>query len=81
MPEFQYVYLLISECGAHRYVGCTGDLKKRLHKHNKGEVLHTAKFRPWKIETAIAFRDTKKAADFERYLKSHSGRSFATKHF
>jgi len=81
MPEFQYVYMLLSECGEHRYVGCTENLQKRLAKHNKGDVPHTAKFRPWRIETAIAFRDTQKAAAFERYLKSHSGRSFASKHF
>ncbi|MDQ8209903.1 GIY-YIG nuclease family protein, partial [Coraliomargarita sp. SDUM461003] len=81
MPGFQYVYMLLSECGKHRYVGCTEDLQKRLLKHNKGDVPHTSKFRPWRIETAIAFRDAQKAAAFERYLKSHSGRSFASKHF
>ncbi|HBR95363.1 MAG TPA: excinuclease ABC subunit C [Opitutae bacterium] len=81
MPSFQYVYILRSECGEHHYVGCTKDLKKRLKKHNKGDVPHTAKHRPWYIQTAIAFSDIKKAADFERYLKSHSGRSFASKHF
>jgi hypothetical protein len=31
------------------------------------------------IETAIAFRSQKKAAAFEKYLKRHSGRAFASK--
>ena len=73
MPDFQYVYILLSECGEHHYVGCTADLQQRLNKHNNGDVSHTSKFRPWRIQTAVAFRDVEKAAAFERYLKSHSG--------
>src|SRR5436190_17877077 len=38
-----------------------------------------AKFRPWKIKTAIAFTDKTKAMQFERYLKTASGRAFAKK--
>jgi hypothetical protein len=30
---------------------------------------------------AVAFVDQQKAVAFERYLKSHSGRAFAQKHF
>jgi hypothetical protein len=44
-------------------------------------VPHTSKFRPWQIETAVAFRSKDKAVAFEQYLKSHSGRAFAKKHF
>jgi hypothetical protein len=33
------------------------------------------------VRTAVAFRDPSRAAEFERYLKSHSGRAFAKKHF
>jgi len=33
------------------------------------------------VETSIMFRSKEKAIAFERYLKSHSGRAFATKHF
>ncbi|RLC11429.1 MAG: GIY-YIG nuclease family protein, partial [Deltaproteobacteria bacterium] len=36
-------------------------------------------FRPWRIKTAIAFTDRAKALDFEKYLKSPSGRAFAKK--
>jgi putative endonuclease len=35
-----YVYVLTSEQGDF-YIGCTGDLRKRLHKHNAGEVKST----------------------------------------
>jgi predicted GIY-YIG superfamily endonuclease len=82
MPSFRYVYILESEAEReHFYVGMTEDLKARLLKHNGGGVPHTAKHRPWRIKTAIAFSDFPKAALFEHYLKSSSGRAFAKKHF
>ncbi len=78
--EFCYVYILQSQLAAkHFYVGLTDDLKDRLRRHNAGEVPYTAKFRPWRIKTAIAFTDRIRAAEFERYLKSASGRAFAKK--
>ena len=78
--QFFYVYILQSESGAkHFYVGRTEDLRARLKKHNKGEVPHASKFRPWRIKTAIAFDDEKRAIELERYLKTASGRAFAKK--
>ncbi len=78
--QFSYVYILQSELFAARfYVGLTDDLHSRLQKHNNGDVSHTAKFRPWKIKTAMAFADRERAAEFERYLKTASGRAFAKK--
>jgi predicted GIY-YIG superfamily endonuclease len=78
---FFYVYILQSLADPDRhYTGFTEDLKQRVDHHNAGSVPHTAKFRPWKLQTAIAFTDRQKALDFERYLKSGSGRAFARKH-
>jgi hypothetical protein len=34
---------------------------------------------PWRIKTALAFRDRKRADAFEKYLKTASGRAFAKK--
>ena len=56
------------------------DLRTRLSKHNEGGNPDTANFRPWSIKTAIAFDDPARAANFERYLKTSSGRAFAKKH-
>ena len=82
MKGFTYVYSLLSQKDAtHRYIGLTDYLEARLESHNRGDNPHTSKFRPWQIETAIAFRSREKAAAFEKYLKSHSGRAFASKHF
>jgi len=77
---FFYTYILQSETDSSRfYVGSTEDLGKRLKKHNAGDVPHTAKYRPWRIKTAIAFTDPSRATDFERYLKTASGRAFSKK--
>ena len=82
MQNFHYVYILIdTTTETHRYVGSTQDLYARLAKHNAGEVPHTSKFKPWRIQTAIAFDCKEKAVAFEDYLKSGSGREFANRHF
>jgi putative endonuclease len=74
----KYVYLLQSISHPNqRYIGLTGDVKKRLTTHNAGQSPHTSKYRPWKLVTYIAFGDETKAAAFEKYLKSGSGRAFA----
>jgi putative endonuclease len=62
-----------------RYVGLTTNLKQRLQDHNTGKSLHTAKLRPWKLITYVAFSNQAKAKAFERYLKSGSGHAFAKK--
>ena len=76
-PSVKYVYILESISGGHIYTGVTDDLVARLAKHNSGAVSHTSKFRPWRIQTYIAFSDKRRAVDFEKYLKSGSGRAFA----
>ena len=78
---FHYVYILISEKDpARHYTGLTADLDQRLQYHNAGKCKHTSKHIPWQIDTAISFRSREKAAAFETYLKSGSGRSFQKMH-
>ena len=75
-----YVYLIESVAAAgQRYVGLTTDLRIRLKQHNAGQSTHTAKFKPWRLMTYLAFSDRTKAESFERYLKSGSGHAFAGK--
>ena len=79
---YYYVYILKSEKFKETYyTGFTTKLEERLVKHNNGDVPHTSKYKPWEIKNAIAFRDKDKALAFEKYLKSHSGRALAKKHF
>jgi predicted GIY-YIG superfamily endonuclease len=54
-------------------------LKQRIADHNAGRSAHTAKFIPWKLVWYCAFTDKLQALEFEKYLKSHSGRAFAKK--
>ena len=75
-----YVYLLESiQHPDETYIGLTDDLRARFRAHNAGQSKHTAKFKPWRLVTYIAFSDDNKAVAFERYLKSASGRAFANK--
>ena len=77
---FFYVYILrtVTE-PPHFYTGFTENLESRLVHHNSGGDPHTAKYRLWRIKTAIAFTDREQALAFARYLKSPSGRAFAKK--
>ena len=75
-----YVYLLESiSFPGQIYVGHTIDLRGRLAAHNAGQSPHTAKYKPWRLVTYLAFSDEAKAIAFERYLKTASGRAFAKK--
>ncbi len=76
----KYVYILecISEPDRH-YVGITDDLRARLKAHNAGQVYHTSKYKPWRVNTYIAFSDHDRAVLFEKYLKTRSGRAFSKK--
>jgi predicted GIY-YIG superfamily endonuclease len=76
---WHYVYILENETG-RQYVGSTTNIGNRLHKHNKGDVPHTAKFRPWKVVYASSFPSKKQALEFEKYLKSGSGTIFRYRH-
>ncbi len=77
-----YTYIIKSSVASGQvYIGHTSDLKNRLKSHNSGESIHTKKFKPWWLEFYAAFIDKKKAIDFEKYLKSGSGRAFTKKHF
>ncbi len=77
-----YVYILKSlQSPQELYTGLTSDLKRRLNQHNQGSSKHTAKFKPWKIHAAFWFSKPEIAIEFEKYLKSGSGRAFRNKHF
>ncbi len=57
-----YVYLLESIGVAGQiYVGHTNDLRTRLDAHNAGQSPHTAKYKPWRLVTYLAFSNDAKA--------------------
>ena len=73
-----YVYILMCN-NKKTYVGCTSNLKERLQRHKNGYVPATKNIRPVQLLTYIAFSDKYKAYEFEKYLKSGSGRAFMKK--
>ncbi len=75
-----YVYIL--KCKDDKlYTGCTENLKDRLKRHKNGYVTTTTDRLPVDLISYTAFTDKYKAFDFEKYLKSGSGRAFIKKHF
>jgi len=77
MPKFFYIYILQSELEPLRfYTGLIDDLPKRLKNHNSDRLLQTSKWKPWHLKTSVAFSNRGRAVEFERYLKSASGRAF-----
>ncbi|CAG5086666.1 GIY-YIG nuclease family protein [Parvicella tangerina] len=75
-----YVYLLKCSDGK-TYTGCTSNLEERMSRHSKGHVSYTSTRLPVELITYIAFTDKYKAYNFEKYLKSGSGKAFANKRF
>ena len=75
-----YVYIIQSiNFSKQFYTGFSENIVNRLEDHNGGKSVHTNKFKPWKLLFYCAFEDKKKALDFERYLKTVSGRAFRNK--
>ncbi|MEI7890353.1 MAG: GIY-YIG nuclease family protein [bacterium] len=75
-----FVYILA--CNDKKpYTGCSANLKERLELHKNGNVPATKNRLPVKLVSYVAFKDKYKAFEFEKYLKSGSGRAFARRHF
>ena len=74
-----YVYILT--CNDEKtYVGCTDNLDYRLKRHQSGWVPVTKGRLPVELQTYVVFQNKYKAFNFEKYLKSGSGRAFLLKH-
>jgi putative endonuclease len=66
-----YVYLLRSKKDPfHKYIGFTEDLRTRVADHNEGKNPSTSPFRPWHLQTYLAFSLKKQALSFEKHIKS-----------
>ena len=76
-----YVYILKSINHPEKiYVGYTTDIDNRLTVHNDGGSVYTAKYKPWVLHGCVTFHEESKAIVFEKYLKSGSGKAFASKY-
>jgi putative endonuclease len=77
--RFYYVYILLCVDGK-LYTGCTDNLKDRIERHNNGYVPATQSRLPVVLIFYFAFSNKYTAFNFEKYLKSGSGRAFLKKH-
>jgi putative endonuclease len=74
-----YVYILL--CSDNKtYIGCTSNLAGRMKRHRSGEIPATRNKLPIKLVSYFAFSNKYTAYNFEKYLKSGSGRAFIKKH-
>ncbi len=73
-----YTYILQLKDKTY-YVGYSSDLKNRIKAHNQGLISSTKNLRPVELVYYSAFSSQKKAAAFEKYLKSSSGFAFRNK--
>ena len=73
-----FVYILKSKSFDDKYyVGFTKDVNKRIEQHNTSPTCNqTSIYGPWKLIIYIAFEKSIQARQFEKYLKTSSGKSF-----
>jgi len=74
-----YVYILTCNDGSE-YTGCTLNIEKRLIRHANGQIRFTKARLPVTLKFYAFFKDKYKAFDFEKYLKTGSGRAFRKRH-
>ncbi|MEX2033290.1 MAG: GIY-YIG nuclease family protein [Candidatus Colwellbacteria bacterium] len=74
-----YVYIILSSKSHIFYFGSTNNLKRRFILHNQGRIKSTKPHLPWELVWYGAFTTEREARDFEQYLKTGSGKSFAYK--
>jgi putative endonuclease len=80
--EKRIVYIIRSDADPSRhYVGITSNARDRLEWHNHGPCGFTLANRPWSFLVTMEFSSEQDARRFEKYLKSGSGRAFASRHF
>ena len=78
LEKLDCIYIL--NCGdGTNYVGCTSNLDQRISRHEKGYVESTKYRLTVTVVTTIVFVDKYKAFEFEKYLKTGSGRAFMNK--
>lgn len=74
-----YTYVLKSKKDGDLYIGMTNDLKKRVDKHNSGEVEST-KFRtPFELIYYEAHHNKNDVAKREKFLKTGWGRNWISR--
>jgi putative endonuclease len=69
-------YALKSQKDGTLYIGMTSDIEKRLKQHNTGKTSSNRHRIPFEILYTREFQTRIEAREWEKYLKSGSGREF-----
>ena len=73
------VYVIQSKVDGRLYKGMTSDVPIRLNEHNSGRNFSTSPYCPWELVYTKEFSDRLEARNWEKYLKSGSGRKYLKK--
>lgn len=71
--DMYWVYFLYSQSARNVYVGCTGNLDKRIKEHQGGLVESTKNKRPFTLIHSEKYSNLSLARRREEYLKSLYG--------
>jgi len=66
-----YVYLIQSGINGAYYIGQTNDVKKRLKRHNNGEIFSTKGKKPWKLIKFETFATRSESMWREHQIKTN----------
>ena len=72
--NYYFIYVLRGRRG-FIYVGYTTDYKKRIKRHNNGEVQSTKAFKPFRLIFLEVYINKSDAKRREKYLKTSKGRT------
>lgn len=73
------VYILQSESTRRFYIGQTGDLEKRIERHNHNRVSATRNRGPWQLVHEEKYNTRGEAMQRERYIKKLKDRRYIEK--
>lgn len=79
--ELPYAVYILKCNNNTYYTGFTTNIENRLKAHRNKEVHYTKDKLPFVLVHLSLFDDKQKAYDFERYLKTGSGKAFRNKRF
>ena len=67
------VYILLNTLMNRHYIGSTGDLKRRIIEHNRGQIKSTRFKGEWKLVHQEDFENKLEVKRRERHMKSYKG--------
>jgi putative endonuclease len=70
------VYILYSRSLSKYYIGQTGDIDKRLRRHNQGYVPSTKHGKPWELILTIDVGNRSEALLLEKKIKGRGAKRY-----